>query len=316
MSDKIPLGISSCLLGNRVRYDGQHKRDKFLAETLGPWCDFYPVCPEVECGLTIPREAMRLVGDKDRPRLITWKSRVDYTDQMEKWSYEKCREWEDKEISAFVFKSKSPSSGLSRVKIYNEKGDVISREGQGIFARIFTERFPHIPAEDEGRLNDPEIRENFVETLFVLHRWKTVLKEGSPKALIDFHSRHKYTFMARNQKILREMGPLLADLGGDNLPKVREEYFSLILDILKIQKNRKNIFNVLQHMAGYFRENLNADERGELREITEEYSKELIPLLVPLTMIRHFCRKYDQTYLLEQHFLNPHPLEMKLLYPV
>ncbi|MDC7223305.1 MAG: DUF523 and DUF1722 domain-containing protein [Spirochaetales bacterium] len=314
------IGISSCLLGNMVRFDGQHKRDAFLADNLSRWCDFVAVCPEVECGLSIPREAMRLVSkhkeDRDHPRLLTWKSGVDHTERMESWCHSKCDDLEKEDLAAFIFKSKSPSSGLSRVRVYNEKGDVVSREGQGIFARIFTERFPDLPVEDEGRLNDPGIRENFVETLFVLERWKEARREGSAAALVEFHSRHKYTFMARSQKILRLMGPLIADLGKEKREKAVEQYYPLLLEILGERKDRKNNLNVLYHMAGYFREVLDERDRRELNGIIEDYGKERLPLLVPLTMVRHFCRKYDRTYLLDQYFLNPHPLEMKLLYPV
>ncbi len=316
MEPKIRIGISSCLLGNRVRFDGQHKRDHFLTDVLGQWCEFVPVCPEVECGLSIPREAMRLVGERDHPRLLTGKSGIDLTGRMEEWSREKCALLAAEDLTAFIFKTKSPSSGLGRVRVYSEKGDVVSRDGQGIFARIFTENFPLTPVEDEGRLNDASIRENFVETLFVLQRWKGVVAQGTPGALVEFHSRHKYTFMARNQKILREMGPLLADLGGEKLETARDRYYLKLLDILKIPKDRKNNYNVLLHMAGYFRDVMDDRDRAELGRIIEEYGKGLYPLLVPLTILRHFSGKYDREYLLMQYFLNPHPLEMKLLYPV
>ena len=316
MDEKIRIGISSCLLGNKVRYDGQHKKDRFLTEVLGPWCEFVPVCPEVECGLPVPREAMRLSGDREHPRLVTWKSGIDHTERMETWSREKCEALASEDLSAFIFKSKSPSSGLGRVKIYGGKGDVISRTGQGIFARIFTQTFPEMPVEDEGRLNDPGIRENFVETLFVLQRWSKAVARGTAGAVVEFHSRHKYTFMARNQKILRQMGPLVSDLGGDNFKKAKEAYHVLLLAILKIEKDRKNNHNVLLHMAGYFREFLDPRERKELGQIIDDYAKGLLPLLVPLTIIRHFSAKYERFYLLDQYFLNPHPLEMKLLYPV
>ncbi len=316
MEKKIRIGISSCLLGNRVRYDGQHKKDPFLTDVLGQWCEFVPVCPEVECGLSIPREAMRLVGSREKPRLVTWKSGVDHTERMETWCREKCESLASEDLAAFIFKTKSPSSGLGRVKVYNGKGDVIHRDGQGIFARIFTETFPDLPVEDEGRLNDPGIRENFVETLFVLQRWREALAEGTAGAVVEFHSRHKYTFMARNQKILRQMGPVMSNLGWDNFAKAKESYYRLLLEILKSEKDRKNNYNVLLHMAGYFRENLDPEERKELGRIIEDYGKGWLPLLVPLTLIRHFSRKYGREYLMGQHFLNPHPLEMKLLYPV
>lgn len=315
MENTIKVGISSCLLGQKVRYDGQHKRDAFLADNLAKWCRFVPVCPEVECGLPVPREAMRLVGDPSAPRLMTQRSKKDHTHRMMSWSLRRCEELKKEDLSAFIFKTKSPSSGLGRVRVYNEKGDVVSRDGRGLFARVFTDTFPDLPVIDEGRLNDPVLRENFVETLLVLNRWRQARDEGSPGALVDFHSRHKYTFMARSQKLLRLMGPVLSDLSRENRDRAVEAYHPLLLGILREKKDPANMVNVLMHMAGYFRKEAAPLDRKELNRVVEEYAKGHLPLLVPLTLINHFSRKYGQEYLLKQYFLNPHPLEMKLLYP-
>jgi uncharacterized protein YbgA (DUF1722 family)/uncharacterized protein YbbK (DUF523 family) len=316
MNEKIKVGISSCLLGNCVRYDGQHKHDHFITDTLGLGFEFYPICPEVECGLPIPREAMRLVGNKDEYRLKTGKTGIDHTEKLMNWCHAHFEEWKKEDLAGFIFKAKSPTSGLHHIKVYKEDGNIFSHEGQGLFARFFTENFPNIPVEDEGRLNDIGIRENFVESLFVLSRWRKAEKSDSPQAMVDFHSRHKYTFMARSQSLLKKMGPLVSNLSGSKYKENREAYFPLLLEILKIQKTLKHNHNVLLHMLGYFRKNLGSVERLELLELIESYSKGLVPLLVPLTMIKHYSRKYDQTYLEDQYFLNPHPLEMKLLYHV
>ena len=191
MEDKIKLGVSSCLLGNRVRYDGGHRHDKFLSDTLGQYVDYVPVCPEVACGLPIPREALRLTGDPVDPRLVASRSGKDYTDQMKKWASIKVRELELEKLDGFVFKGKSPSSGMTRVKVYSEAG-IPNNDGVGIFARCFMEYFPHLPVEEDGRLHDPVLRENFIQRIFVHRRWReleaTAKKRGG---LVDFHTTHK-----------------------------------------------------------------------------------------------------------------------------
>ena len=172
MSQRIKIGISACLLGEEVRWNGQHKKDRFLVNTLGQFVDFVPVCPEVECGLGVPRETMRLVGNPEEPRLITRKTQVDHTARMKKWAREKLKSIEKEDLCGFVFKKNSPSSGLWRVKVYNEKTGQPGRPGRGIFARAFTDRFPRVPVEEEGRLNDPGLREIFNEQVFTLQRMR------------------------------------------------------------------------------------------------------------------------------------------------
>ena len=207
---KIRLGISACLLGQAVRYDGGHKHDRFITETLGQYVEFVPVCPEVECGLGIPREAMRLVGDLEQPRLLTIRSRKDYTDQMLAWAQRRVRELEREDLSGFIFKSDSPSSGMERVKVYNDKGMPV-KKGIGLFARAFMEHFPLLPVEDEGRLHDPKLRENFIEAIFAFKRWRDVVTSGpGRKELVAFHTRHKLLLLAHSPEHYREMGRVVA----------------------------------------------------------------------------------------------------------
>lgn len=213
LMEKIKIGISSCLLGNQVRYNGGHQRDRFITDTMAEYCEFVPVCPEVECGLPIPRESMRLVGSAENPRLVTGKTKIDQTDRMAQWMKRRLETHDANDLVAFIFKTKSPSSGLRSVKVYAENGNVISYKGVGLFARGFTEGFPDIPVEDEGPLHDPGIRENFIETIFVLQRWRQGPREGGPGKLVEFHSRHKYTLMAHSQEKLREMGKIVARIG-------------------------------------------------------------------------------------------------------
>jgi len=310
--DKIKLGISACLLGERVRYDGQHKLDRFLAGTLSEYVDWVPVCPEVGCGLPVPREAMHLAGDPASPRLVTVKTDIDHTQRMLKWTAAKLKDLEKEELCGFVFKSKSPSSGMVNVKIYDANG-MPSRTGSGIFAREFMKRFPLLPVEDEGRINDPVLRENFIERIFVLARWRDFVKnDSSIKGLVDFHARHKLLIMAHNPKMTSALGQIVAGAKGRDRKLAFEKYITQLMETLKLHATVKKNVNVLQHIAGYFKKVLSADEKKELSEIIENYHRNLVPLLVPLTLLKHYVRIYGEKYLAEQFYLSPHPLELRL----
>ncbi|MBN2658477.1 MAG: DUF523 and DUF1722 domain-containing protein [Spirochaetales bacterium] len=310
---KIKVGVSSCLLGNNVRYNGQHQLDHFIRDTLGQWCDFIPVCPEVECGLPVPRESMRLVGDVNNPRLMTGKTGIDHTEKMKNWIDRKLPELKEEDLVAFIFKTKSPSSGMRKIKIYNDQGERISFNGIGIFARTFMERFPDIPVEDEGRLCDPRLREQFIETIFVLQRWREAVKDGSVKAVVDFHSRHKYTFMAHSPEKLKELGKLTAQGGALDPGELIKQYRTVLHELLKVQKDRKKNYNVILHIMGYFKKDLRPDEKEELLREAQLYYDGISPVIVPLTLLKHYTLKYNEPYLKEQYYLNPHPAELGLL---
>jgi uncharacterized protein YbgA (DUF1722 family)/uncharacterized protein YbbK (DUF523 family) len=312
MEGPFKIGISSCLLGNEVRWNAGHKLDKYLTRTLGQFVEYVPVCPEVEVGLGIPRESMRLVGDPENPRLITFKSKTDHTDRMVSWAQKRVKELEKEDLCGFVFKSDSPSSGMIRVKVYNEKG-MPHKVGIGIFARAFMEHFPLIPVEDDGRLNDPLIRENFILQIFTMKRWRDNLarKRGLGN-LVDFHTRNKLLILSHSQKHYRLLGKLVAD--GKKLPiqELYSQYQLLLVEALRLKTTIKKHTNVMQHLMGYFKKQLTPDEKQELLEVFEQYRLELVPLLVPITLINHYVRKYDQPYLKQQTYLNPHPMELKL----
>ena len=312
MEKRIKLGISTCLLGENVRYDGGHKLDHFLSDTLGQYVEYVPVCPEVECGLGTPRESMRLEGHPEHPRLVTTRTRVDYTDRMTKWAEERVRGLEKENLFGFIFKSRSPSSGMERVRVYNKKG-MPSMTGRGIFAGVFMEHFPRIPVEEDGRLHDPKIRENFIERLFTLKRWREVIETTKHLGdLVDFHTRHKLLILSHSEKHCRIMGKMVAK--GKTVPVevLFNNYEAALTGALKLKTtNAKNV-NVLQHMIGYFKKDLTADEKQELLEIIERYRAGVIPLIVPVTLINHFVRKYRQPYLEKQTYLNPHPIALQL----
>ena len=310
---KIRVGVSRCLLGDKVRFDGQHKKDEFITDTLSQWCDFVPVCPEVECGLPIPRETMRLVGTETDYRLITGKTEIDHTERMESWAADRLDQLVEEKLVAFIFKTKSPSSGMRAVKIYSPSGNPVAYNGTGLFARAFMKRFPDIPVEDEGRLRDPGLRENFIETIFVLQRWREMPGDGTAGSLVEFHSRHKYTLMAHSPEKLKTLGRLVAQ--GSSVPwrELKAEYLAQLRTILSLKKTVRKNTNVLAHMMGYFRKQLSGDEKAELLNEVEKYRLGYTPLVVPLTLIRHYAGKYHQEYLLSQTFLNPHPVELGLL---
>jgi uncharacterized protein YbgA (DUF1722 family) len=262
----------------------------------------------------VPREALRQVGDPAAPRLVTVKTGRDFTDQMTSWARRRVRELEREGLCGFIFKSRSPSSGMERVKVYPDaRGGMPRHTGVGMFARIFMEHFPLLPVEEEGRLHDPALRENFIERIFVLQRFREALG-GKPGArdLVDFHTRHKLLVMSHSIRHYRDLGRLVSQARGSNVSSLLPEYRSLLLEALAVKATAKKHANVLQHMMGYFKKELSAGEKQEMLEVIDSYRRELVPLIVPVTLINHYVRKYGQPYLGSQCYLNPHPLELKL----
>lgn len=312
MENRIKLGISTCLLGQPVRFDGGHKFDHFLVHTLGRYVEYVPVCPEIECGFSVPREPMRLEGNPQNPRLVTIKTHIDHTDRMIRFARQRVRELEKEDLCGFIFKRGSPSSGMERVKVYDANG-VPSKVGVGIFARIFMEHFPLLPVEDEGRLNDPELRENFIERIFALKRWRELLAQRRNRGgLVDFHARHKLLILAHSPRHYREMGRWVAQ-GKEISPRdLFTPYQTLLLEALRLKTTPKKNANVLLHMVGYFKKELSADEKQEILEVIHQYRLGIIPLIVPITLMNHYVRKYNQPYLKEQVYLRPHPIELQL----
>jgi len=311
MTDSIIIGVSSCLLGEQVRYDGGHKHDRYITDTLGQYFRFLPVCPEVGCGLPIPRESMRLEGDPANPRLITGRSRMDQTDRMLAFCKEKVKELEGADLCGFIFKKDSPSSGLFRVKVYNN--GAAAKSGRGLFAAAVARRFPLLPMEEEGRLNDPHLRENFIERVFSYRRWKDFLSSGPTLGkLVEFHTAHKLLLMAHSPEAYRSMGALVAHGKEAPLPELLVRYEELFMKGLALHASTSKNTNVLQHMMGYFKKQLSPEEKAELLEVIGQYHDRLAPLLVPLTLLKHYVRKYDQRYLQGQVYLSPHPANLML----
>ncbi len=310
--EKIRLGISACLLGENVRYDGGHALDRFLRDTLGTYIQYVPVCPEVECGFGVPRETLRLVGDPKRPRLVTGRTGIDHTARMEAWAGKRAAELDREDLSGFIFKSGSPSSGMERVKVYDDRG-VPRKIGVGLFARIFMEHFPLTPVEEDGRLHDPILRENFIDRIFTCQRYRDIReKKNRIGSIVDFHTRHKLLLMAHSPKHLQQIGQIVAHARELPVKELAGRYEKLLMETMALKPSTAKHTNVLQHMMGYFKKNLSAGEKLELVEVIDEYRRGVIPLIVPITLMNHYVRKYDEPYLKGQIYLNPHPVELQL----
>jgi uncharacterized protein YbgA (DUF1722 family)/uncharacterized protein YbbK (DUF523 family) len=309
---RVRLGVSSCLLGERVRYDGQHKLDPYIRDVLGRHVDFVPVCPEVECGFPVPRPAMRLVGDPAQPRLVVIATGEDVTERMLAWARQRVQALETEDLSGFVFKSGSPSSGMERVRVYSEHG-MPEKLGVGLFAHAFMEHFPDLPVEDEGRLHDLELRENFIERLFAVRRWQDfVARDGSLGGLVEFHAAHKLLIMSHSTEHYRQLGRLVA--GGKSLPRseLLDEYRRGFTAALRRRATPRRHANVLYHAMGFVKDSLDHDAKLELTELIEQYRTGVTTLVVPLTLLNHYVRRFGNDYLKNQWYLHPHPVELQL----
>jgi len=305
----VRLGVSACLLGERVRYDGGHKRDAFLTDVLDPYVEWVPVCPEVEIGLGVPRPTLRLAGSPKAPRLVQEAGGEDLTARMRDYAGARVRELARLELDGYVLKRASPSCGLVRVRVYREPG-APSAEGRGLFAAALVGQMPMLPVEEEGRLTDPGLRENFIERVFAMARWRAFLA-ARPRArdLVAFHAAQKYAVLAHSPAHYTRLGRLVATAGR----ALRlQEYGRLLMEALAVQATRGRHANVLRHLAGYVKRDVAAEDRAELGEVIEEYRRGLVPLIVPITLVRHHVRRLALGYLADQVYLNPHPKELML----
>jgi uncharacterized protein YbgA (DUF1722 family)/uncharacterized protein YbbK (DUF523 family) len=308
---RIRLLVSACLLGDEVRYDGGHKYDAFLAESLGPYVEWERVCPEVDAGMPTPRPSMHLVGDPGSPRLMS-RTGADLTRQMQHFIESKLRQLEGIELCGYVCKKDSPSSGMARVKVYGEDGQA-QRVGAGLFTAAFMQRFPLVPVEEEGRLHDPWLRESFVERIFCRRRWLDLVSAGKQRGrLVEFHADHKYLLLTHGRAGYTQLGRLVAaakDYRNEDLYAAYEKEF---MAALAQRATIKKVTDVLQHMLGFFKKQLTSDEKAEMLETIAAYWSSQVPLIVPLTLIKHYVRKYQVSYLARQVFLSPFPAELML----
>ena len=308
----VRIGISSCLLGQPVRFDGGHKRDRFLTDIMGPFVEWVPVCPEVEAGFGTPRETMRLERLGDGVRLLTTKTRRDLTDTLDTFSRGRVEELAGERLSGYVLKKNSPSCGLTRVKVYEGTGSPATT-GRGLFAARLVERYPSLPVEEEGRLADARLRENFIERVFAYERLRSLFRpRWTIGDLVRFHTAHKLVVMAHSPDAYRQLGRLVARAKTVERDSLRERYTRDLMDALTIVATPGRHANVLRHMAGHLKRVLSGDAKAELAETIAEYQRGLVPLVVPITLIRHHVRQHAIDYLSGQVYLEPHPRELML----
>lgn len=308
---KISIGISSCLLGHKVRFDSGHKQNSYINNTLSEYFDFVPFCPEIDIGLGIPREAIRLVLIDEKVHCVGSKTAdLDVTQQL-KDSAKQQFQWQ-KNLSGYILKKDSPSCGMERVRLY--KGNMPDRIGVGIYAQVLMERFPNLPVEEEGRLGDAVLRENFIQRVFIYARWqKMVAQPFSMQALTQFHAQHKYIYMSHNQNLAKDLGRWLADAHKLESDEVLDYYLSNMMAMLKTRASRKNHVNTLQHLQGYLKNFISSDDKAELVEIITQYNDGLLPLIVPITLLRHHFRRFPNEYIMDSYYMKPHPKELMLL---
>jgi uncharacterized protein YbgA (DUF1722 family)/uncharacterized protein YbbK (DUF523 family) len=308
----IRIGISTCLLGEKVRFDGGHKRDRYLDEVLGKYFEWVPVCPEVEAGMGIPREAVRLVRSSNRVQMLGVKTQTDWTDAMTEYSDIKVKALHKDRLSGYIFKSDSPSCGMERVRVYANSG-MPAKTGRGLFADAFMARYPLIPVEEEGRLNDPNIRDNFIVRVFSYHRLQVLFADGFNRgSLVKFHTIHKYLLLAHSPKHYALLGKIVAGAKKYTPADLRDTYSTLFMEALQIKTTPKKNVNVLHHVLGFLREQITVMERDDILRVIDDYYHELVPLIVPITLIKHYVMKRDVPYIRDQVYLDPHPKELML----
>jgi uncharacterized protein YbgA (DUF1722 family)/uncharacterized protein YbbK (DUF523 family) len=314
LTAKPRLGISACLLGHKVRHDGAHKRDEFLTDSLGRFVEWVPICPEVEVGMGVPRESVRLLGSPGSPRMIGAKSATDWSAVMHRFAQIRLDELAAMKLSGYVFKKGSPSCGMERVPVY-QSNSMLGRSGsgRGLFAAAVIRRWAELPVEEEGRLNDLKLRDNFVERIFAYHRWQQTSSERkSAGALVRYHTGHKFLLLAHSQTHYRRLGRLVAAARKRPLAAVYEDYGGLFMEALARRATARSHANVLDHMMGYFSAQLTGLERRELVQLIAEYRRGLVPLVAALTLVRHYVEKYRVEYLRGQLYLTPAPTELML----
>jgi uncharacterized protein YbgA (DUF1722 family)/uncharacterized protein YbbK (DUF523 family) len=309
--DPIKIGVSSCLLGEKVRYDSGHKKNNYVTQVLSQYFQFEPFCPEVSIGLSIPREPIRLVATDDEIRCVGIKDpSLDVTDALRMKA--NAQSYWHRGLCGYILKHSSPSCGMERVKVYN--GSMPTKTGVGIYAKQLLANFPNMPVEEEGRLEDPHLRENFIQRVFIYARWRELGKAGfSMAALQKFHAQHKYIFMSHEQKMAKELGALLAKPQEGSIDTLAEEYLTLAMQLLKKIAPKKGHVNTLKHIQGYLKKQLDSDDKQELNALIEQYRQGLLPLIVPITLLRHHFRRHPHEYIEQSYYLEPHPSEMMLL---
>ncbi|MEL7292432.1 MAG: DUF523 and DUF1722 domain-containing protein [Pseudomonadota bacterium] len=314
MDQQIKIGISSCVLGEKVRFDSGHKISKFVTKELAPYFEFVPVCPEVGSGMPVPRPTIRLVSDQERIALLETKDPTkDHTDTMINYSKNKVAQLESEKLCGYIVCAKSPTCGMERVKVYSKNNS--EAIGVGLYTNELMKAMPWLPVEEDGRLNDPVLKENFITRIYSLYDfYQSMGDEPTRGKIVAFHSRYKLTLMAHHPASYKELGSLVANIKEYDI----EEFFKLyrlgLMNAMAHRASRKNNTNVLMHIQGYFKRHLDKEQKQELRRVIDEYREGLLPLLAPLTLLKHYLNAHPDDYLAGQAFLQPHPQELRLRY--
>jgi uncharacterized protein YbgA (DUF1722 family)/uncharacterized protein YbbK (DUF523 family) len=310
--DEIRVGISSCLLGEEVRYNGGHKRYHWATDVLSRYFTFVPVCPEVELGLGVPRETLRLVRDRGNLRLVAPATGADHTESMHRYAARRTKELARLDLSGYLLKKGSPSCGAERVRVYTTAGMPSSSDG-GFFAKALMTAMPLLPVEEEGRLNDPALRESFVERVFAYHRLRRLFRSRWKCAdLIRFHAAEKILIMAHDPRAQTELGRIVAESKHLDRRQLADAYQRKFMEALGKPAPRRRQVNALQHMAGYLKQKIGSPDRRQIAEVIDDFRRGLIPVIVPLTLIRHYVKLHAVDYLEGQSYLEPHPKELML----
>ena len=313
MDNKIKIGVSSCLIGEKVRWNGDHKQNHFVREILANYFEYVSVCPEMEVGMGVPRETVALYGNLEKSRMISKKTQTDWTRPMNNYIKDRLKSLTQDDLCGYIFKSKSPSCGLGRIPVYSEFGSNKVRHGSGMFAQAFTKAFPIVPTEDEGRLNDPRIRENFIVKVFSFSRLKDLFQiKFSIGELVRFHTQQKFLLLAHSRKHYDELGQLVAKPKSLTRQALKEKYGNIFMEALTFKATPKKNTDVLLHMMGFLKKILSKGEKEDILATIQDYRKGLLPLIVPVTLIRHQVKKHKIEYLKDQAYLNPHPKELML----
>lgn len=309
---KPKIAISACLLGAEVRFNGGHKESRLCSQALSEHFDFVSLCPEVAIGLGIPRQPIRLVGDPAKPRAVgSVDSTLDVTHALHDYGASMAATHTD--ICGYIFMQKSPSCGLERVKVYQDGGRPAELSGRGIYAHAFCAAHPDLPAEEDGRLNDPVLRENFLTRVYAYSAWQDLLKEGlTRRSLTEFHARYKYLLMAHHPVQYKTLGNLLGSLGKNPPQAIAAQYFSELMKALKKCATRRTHTNVLQHISGYLKQSISREDKQEMQQLIGQYLHGVVPLVVPLTLLKHHFRLHPDPYIARQVYLQPHPENLSL----
>lgn len=312
--NKIPIkvGISACLLGDKVRWDAGHKRDRYITDILGVYFSFIPVCPEVEVGMGVPRESVRLVGDISSPRMVGNKTGEDWTGRMQEYLHKRIKQLERYNFSGYILKKDSPSCGMERVRVYQKSG-IPLKQGRGFFGGALVDHFPHLPIEEEGRLNDPALRDNFIVRVFAYSRLQGLFDGKFDRSeIVRFHTVHKYLLLAHSPKHYKTLGQLVAQIKRYKPENFREKYIETFMQGLFVKSTTRKNANVLQHIMGFLRPHLDAQARADIIKVIDNYRAGLVPLVVPITLIKHYINLFNVEYIKDQVYLDPHPEELML----